>query len=70
MLGAAVAERLDAVCNAAPRQQSQALESDRWPSAVAHQTLSPDVIVGSDGDAGVQIEPVELDSVGSARWPA
>jgi hypothetical protein len=39
----------------------EAIERERGASAVSHQAFATEVVVGSDGDAGVHIEPIAFD---------
>jgi hypothetical protein len=45
----------------------EAIERERGASAVSHQAFATEVIVGSDGDAGMDIEPIAFDRAAAPR---
>jgi hypothetical protein len=64
-MGAVVLPVLGAVAVAAVGQGREALEHDGRPSAIADETLAPQVIALCDPDPGVEVEAVVCANVAS-----
>lgn len=67
MLRPAVAQLLDPVGDAPVGQPAQPVQSERRARSVSHQLFPAHVVVACDGDAGVQVEALDLDGAFAAR---